>query len=148
MLLSSLDLARPTPVFSLPDEVRLRIIDAAGAGFPSPAQDWEDPTLDLIELLRLDRAASFVFRVSGVSMHDAGFFDRDVVVVDRDRKPANGSIVIAIVEGGFVIRQFVIRGKIPYLEARNASIGARPIRCDEDVEVWGVVRASIRDVGC
>ncbi len=146
MLLSSLELDRPTPISCLPDDLRLRIVDAAGAGFPSPAQDWEDPTLDLIELLRLDRAASFVFRVSGESMRDTGFFDRDVVVVDRDRRPANGSIVIAIVDGGFVIRQMVVRGNVPYLEARNALMNANPVRCDEDVEVWGVVRASIRNV--
>ncbi len=146
MLLSALDLARPVPIASFPDTVRLRIIDAAGAGFPSPAQDWEDPTLDLIELLRLDRAASFVFRVSGESMIDAGFHDRDVVVVDRDRKPVNGSIVIAIVDGGFVIRQMSVRQGRPHLNARNARMSSSPILADESVEVWGVVRASIRDV--
>ena len=147
MLFSSLDLTRPTPITSFPDDIRLRIIDAAGAGFPSPAQDWEDPTLDLIELLRLDRAASFVFRVSGESMIDAGFNDRDVVVVDRDRKPVNGSIVIAIVDGGFVIRQMTIRHGLPYLSGRNTRMSSSPILADETVEVWGVVRASIRDVG-
>lgn len=136
----------PVPISSCPDNLRIQIIDAAGAGFPSPAQDWEDPTLDLIELLRLDRAASFVFRVSGQSMRDAGFNDRDVVVVDRDRTPSNGSIVIAVVEGGFVIRQMVIRGNVPMLEARNSSMRCEPVTANEDVEIWGVVRAIVRNV--
>lgn len=66
---------------------------------PSPAQDWEETAIDLVALLRLDRAASFVFRVSGQSMIDAGIYDDDVVVVDRDATPVSGRIVIAVVDG-------------------------------------------------
>lgn len=79
----------PVPIAEVPPNLRLRIIGAAGAGFPSPAQDWQETAIDLVELLRLDRAASFVFRISGHSMTDAGLFDNDVVVVDRDAKPVN-----------------------------------------------------------
>lgn len=53
-------------------------------------------------------------------MIDAGIFDGDVVVVDRDAKPSNGRIVIAVVDGGFVIRQLCIRAGVPTLEARNS----------------------------
>lgn len=147
MPLSNLAFDSPTPIANLTDDLRLQIIDAAGAGFPSPAQDWEETAIDLVELLRLDRAASFVFRVSGHSMRDAGLFDRDVVIVDRDRKPSNGCIVIAVVEGGFVIRQLVIRDNVPYLEARNKQMQHySPVVANEDVEVWGVVRASVRNL--
>jgi len=86
----SLPLMQPIPVAAVSSGLRLRIIGAAGAGFPSPAQDWADDAISLIELLRLDRAASFVFRISGSSMVDAGLHDNDVVVVDRDVKPGNG----------------------------------------------------------
>lgn len=146
MLLANLELDRPTPIADLPADLRLQIIDAAGAGFPSPAQDWEETAIDLVKLLNLDRAASFVFRVSGNSMCDAGLFDRDVVIVDRDRQPSNGTIVIAVVEGGFVIRQMVIRGNVPTLEARNGQMQYASIVANEDVEVWGVVRASVRNL--
>ncbi|MGR6331446.1 LexA family protein [Sphingomonas sp. XXL09] len=94
---------------------------ACGAsGRPASAHDWQEDAIDLIELLRLDRAASFVVRVGGSLMVDAGLYDNDVVVVDRDAKPVNGRIVIAIVDRGFVVRQLVIREGMPYLEARNA----------------------------
>ncbi|MGB3796831.1 MAG: S24 family peptidase [Alteraurantiacibacter sp.] len=131
---------------ALPRNFRMQIMEAAGAGFPSPAQDWEETAIDLVALLRLDRAASYVFRVSGNSMREAGLYDRDVVVVDRDRDPINGSIVIAIVEGGFVVRQMVIRGNVPYLEARNSTLRCEPVIANEDVELWGVVRASVRNL--
>lgn len=144
----SLKTDRPIPIAEISADLRLRIVGAAGAGFPSPSQDWREDAIDLVELLRLDRAASFVFRVSGSSMLDAGLFDNDVVVVDRDAKPANGRIVIAIVDGGFVVRQLVIRQGVPYLEARNAGMVYEPTIADGElgVEIWGVVRASVRNL--
>ncbi|WP_202814249.1 LexA family transcriptional regulator [Aureimonas sp. AU4] len=122
------------------------MVASAGAGFPSPAQDWEDDALNLVELLNLDAASAFVFRVSGSSMVDAGVFDRDIVVIDRGSRPRDGAIVIAKVDGGFVCRQFVVRQGLPYIEARNAQQRYPSCLCDEAVEIWGVVRASVRDL--
>lgn len=136
----------PLPLGELPPAWRLRLAGIAGAGFPSPAQDWEESAINLVELLRLDRAASFVFRISGQSMVDAGLFDSDVVVVDRDAKPVNGRIVIAVVDGGFVVRQLCFRDGVPTLEARNTQMRYEPVIADETVEVWGVVRASVRNL--
>lgn len=76
----------PVPIAEVPPELRLKIIGAAGAGFPSPAQDWQETAIDLVELLRLDRAASFVFRVSGSSMIDAGLYDKDERAYDTKRQ--------------------------------------------------------------
>lgn len=139
-------IARPVPIAAIPATLRLRIVGAAGAGFPSPAQDWHETAIDLVELLRLDRAASFVFRVSGSSMVDAGLYDNDVVVVDRDAKPVNGRIVIAIVDGGFVVRQLCFKAGVPVLETRNSRMSAAATIANEDVEIWGVVRASVRNL--
>ena len=135
----------PVPITAVPPGFRLRIVASAGAGFPSPAQDWEDDALSLVELLRLDRAAAFVFRISGSSMVEAGLHDKDIVVVDRDAKPRNGSLVVAIVDGGFVCRQLCIRSGVGYLEPRNSRMSYPLCICDETVEIWGVVRASVRD---
>ena len=135
---------QPVPLAEVPKGTVLRIIGAAGAGFPSLAQDWEDDAISLIELLRLDRAASFVFRISGSSMIDAGIHDNDVVVVDRDTRPIEGHIVIAIVDGGFVCRQLVSRCGAMLLEARNSLQFYEPTPA-EGVEIWGVVRTGVRD---
>jgi len=139
-----LPLMQPVPLADVPQGTILRIVGAAGAGFPSPAQDWQDDAISLIELLRLDRAASFVFRISGSSMIDAGIHDNDVVVVDRDMRPVEGHIVIAIVDGGFVCRQLCRRRGDLLLEARNAQQIYEPTPV-EGVEIWGVVRTGVRD---
>lgn len=140
------DAARPVAMTIIRTRPRLRIVEAAGAGFPSPAQDWEETGIDLIEMLSLERAASYVFRVSGDSMIDAGLQDGDTLVVDRDRKPRGGSIVIAVCDGGFVVRQIEHIAGVPHLVGRNADHPYRPRRCDEDVEVWGVVRTIVRNM--
>ena len=77
-------------------------------------------------------------------MVDAGIYDNDVVVVDRDTRPDDGHIVIAIVDGGFVCRQLVKRRGTAYLEARNSQQCYEPT-CAEGIEIWGVVRTGVRD---
>ena len=140
-----LPLMQPVPIADIPLGIFPRILAAAGAGFPSPAQDWSCESVNLVDLLRLDRAASFVFRIEGSSMRDAGIHDNDVVVVDRDTRPSDGHIVIAVVDGGFVCRQLVFREGVPHLEARNASTSYPVTIADEAVDVWGVVRSGVRD---
>ena len=140
------DAARPVAMTVVRKRPRLRIVEAAGAGFPSPAQDWEETGIDLVEMLSLERAASYVFRVSGESMIDAGLNDGDTLIVDRDGKPRRGSIVIAVCDGGFVVRQIDHVDGIPHLVGRNARRPYRPRRCDEDVEIWGVVRTVVRNL--
>lgn len=141
----TLPIAQPVPPAALAPGFKLRPIGLAGAGFPSPAQDWEEDAINLAELLRIDRAGSFVFRIDGDSMTDAGISSGDVVVVDRDVMPRNGHIVIAVVAGGFVCRQLVHRAGVPYLEARNRRQSYPEQIADEMTEVWGVVRAGVRD---
>lgn len=140
------DAARPMAMAIIRTRPRLRIVEAAGAGFPSPAQDWEETGIDLMEMLSLQRASSYVFRVSGDSMIEAGLQDGDTLVVDRDGTPRRGSIVIAVCDGGFVVRQMEHISGVPHLVARNAEHPYRPRRCDEDVEVWGVVRTIVRNM--
>lgn len=136
----------PIPITMLPPGFKLRLVSTAAAGFPSPAQDWEDEMLNLVQILRLDSASAFVFRVEGSSMIEAGIFDCDLIIIDKGARPQNGAIVVAEVEGGFVCRQFVVRQGVPYLEHRNVRMRYPICVCDEFVEIWGVVRASVRDL--
>jgi DNA polymerase V len=83
-------------------------------------------------------------RVSGWSVRDAGIYDADLVIVDRALRPKNGSFVIAIHDGGFIIRQLCLTGGPPRLEHRNTGITGAAIELDETVELWGVVEAIAR----
>ena len=65
------------------------------AGFPSPAQDYVEKTLDLNEQLIAHPAATYFVRVQGDSMIGAGIEDGDLLIVDRALEPKHGDIVVA-----------------------------------------------------
>ena len=65
---------------------KIRISNVAiQAGFPSPAADFEENSLDLNELLIKHPAATYFFRVAGDSMKNAGIFSGDLLIIDRSR---------------------------------------------------------------
>ena len=76
------------------------------AGFPSPAEQYLEPPLDLNELLVKRPAATFFVRVEGDSMINAGIHDKDLLVVDRSLTPSNGDIIIAAVDGEFTVKTY------------------------------------------
>jgi len=67
------------------------------AGYPSPADDYLDGSLDLNQHLIKHPTATFFVRVAGESMREAGIHSGDVLIVDRALSPSDGSVVIAIV---------------------------------------------------
>ena len=79
-------------------------------GFPSPAEQYLEPPLDLNELLVKRPAATFFVRVEGDSMINAGIHDKDLLVVDRSLTPANGDIIIAAVDGEFTVKTLRVLG--------------------------------------
>ena len=79
--------------------------DAVAAGFPSPAQDYFDGSLDLNDHLIRDKTSTFIVRVSGESMTGAGISDGDELVVDRSLTPTHGSVVIAILDGELTVKR-------------------------------------------
>jgi DNA polymerase V len=114
------------------------------AGFPSPATDYMEDGLDLNEFLIQHKAATFLFRVQGDSMRDAGIVDGDKVVVDRSVEPQHNQIVVAVVDGEYTIKRlYRTRDRIE-LHAENATYQPIVITADSQLEVWGVVVGVVR----
>ena len=90
------------------------------AGFPSPAEDYLETPLDLSEYLIENKAATFMMRVDGDSMKDAGILDGDLLVVDRAAKPVNGSVVIVAVNGEYTVKRLRRCPDCVWLEPANA----------------------------
>jgi DNA polymerase V len=114
------------------------------AGFPSPAADYVEGSLDLNELLVKRPAATFFVRCAGESMTGAGIFPGDLLVVDRSLEPADGSIVVAAVDGEFTVKRLRRRNGSAWLVPENPAF--KPLRVDtlDDCRIWGVVSSSIR----
>ena len=78
--------------------MKAKISGSVVAGFPSPAEQYQEPPLDLNELLVKRPAATYFVRVEGDSMVGAGISDGDLLVVDRSLRPVDGDVIIASVE--------------------------------------------------
>ena len=115
------------------------------AGFPSPAESYKE-TLDFNDLLIENAPATFVLRVSGQSMIDAGMCDGDLMVVDRSRTPKNNDIVVMQIDNDYTVKRFIKTSDGFYLKAENAS-GLYPDIYPQDGEQWmlfGVVNYVIK----
>lgn len=108
------------------------------AGFPSPAQDYSDTEIDLTQLLIGDELATFIVRVSGDSMQDAGIFDGDELIVDRSIEPRDGHVVIAIVDGEMTVKRLCVTASGVILQAENADYPDVQVAELSDLTIWGV----------
>ena len=84
-------------------------LERVSAGFPSPAEDYVEKSLDLNELCIQHPAATFFVRVQGESMVEAGIFPDDVLVVDRSLRAKHGDIIIASLESEMTVKQLHLK---------------------------------------
>jgi DNA polymerase V len=116
----------------------------AFAGFPSPAQGWDERPLQLEELLVAHPESIFFVGVRGTSMEAAGIADADVLVVDRALEAVDGRLVIAVLAGSLTVKRLIID------EAGHVWLQAEPLNrpavrlAPGPFEIWGIVTATIR----
>lgn len=129
-------------LYRLPDEPFPLLLPLVGhrlsAGFPSPADDHLDPPLDLNKHLFRHPAATFLARVRGNSMLEAGIHDGDLIAIDRALTPGDGHIVVAVVEGEYTIKRLRRQGPRLWLEPANAHY--------QPVEITGEMSFAVRGV--
>ena len=114
------------------------------AGFPSPAETYVEKPLDLNNLLIYRPAATFFVRAYGDSMTGAGIQSGDILVVDKSLTARDGSIIIAVLDGDFTVKQFR-RGRdgSAWLVPANPQFEAINVTERQDFSVFGVVTACI-----
>lgn len=125
---------------------RVRILGRIQAGFPSPAEEELIDTLSLDDFLVEKPDATFMLKVSGESMIDAGIHPGDMVLVERGRQARNGDIVIAQVDGEWTMKYFE-RDRTGRIRLMPANKNFKPILPRNSIEVAGVVRTVIRKYG-
>lgn len=113
------------------------------AGFASLIDDYTEKRLTLDELIVRNKAASYLIRVSGTSMINAGILDKSVLLVDRSIKPYNGDIVVAVVDNDFFVKRLQISSKGILLIPENPEYPLTQLVEDRGDYLWGVVLTSI-----
>ena len=109
------------------------------SGFPSPADSYIEPSLDLNQQLIRHPSATFMMRVQGDGMANAGIQEGDLLVVDRALQPISGKVVIAAVNGELTVKRLVQHSGLFWLQPDNPNYHSIPLNDENECFVWGVV---------
>lgn len=126
-------------------KLKVPLVEGIRAGFPSPAEDFAEPTLDLNRYVIKNPASTFYARITGDSMEGAGISDGDVVVIDKSLEPKDGNIAVCFIDGEFTLKRILLdKGRL-WLQPANPKF--KPIEITEENHflVWGVVTHVVKN---
>ena len=126
-------------------ELELPIIGAnLEAGFPSPADDYIEESLDLNKYLIKNPASTFLARVTGSSMIGSHIQEGDILIIDKSLIPQKDSILVCALDGEFTIKRVKkIDDETVYLMPDNPDFKPIKVSRDNNLMIWGVVTYSI-----
>lgn len=111
------------------------------AGFPiSLDNDERSQDIELLRMLCPHPEASYLIRVKGDSMIDAGVMNGDIIIVDKsNREPSPKEIAVCEINGGYTLKHFVKDGETGWLIPANPAYKKREITSEDEFCVWGTV---------
>lgn len=141
---------KPALEFFLPEKAEELYLplyaDRISAGFPSPAEDFIEQKLDLNRYLIKNPSATFLVKVNGDSMTNAGILNGDILVVDRSVNPVDGMVVIGVINGEFTVKRIMKQGRKLFLLPENEKFKPVEILESMDFQIWGVVTYAIHKI--
>lgn len=117
--------------------ISIKLLGNIEAGFPSPAEEELLDTISIDRLLVKNPNSSFLLKVSGDSMIEAGIMPGDFVIVDRSIEPKEGDIVIACVDNNWTMKYLSKENGSYILIAANKNY--KPIKPKSELTIAGVV---------
>lgn len=114
------------------------------AGFPSPADDFLDISIDLNKELIQNKDATYFARVSGTSMIDAGINDGDLLIIDKSIAPSNGKAAVCFIDGEFTIKWLNINKDVIWLTPANKNFDPIKVTKDNDFIIYGIITYIIK----
>lgn len=113
------------------------------AGFPVISEEDKN-YLSLEEYLIEDPNKTFLLKVSGDSMIDAGIYEGDIVVIERKKDARPGDIVLAQIDHEWTLKIYQMDRKknVTYLLAANTNYP--PFYPHAELLIHGIVRAVVR----
>lgn len=111
------------------------------AGFPIPLDnDERSQDIELLKMLCPNPEASYLIRVDGNSMIDAGIYSGDVIIVDKsNRNPSSTEVAVCELNGDYTLKRFVKRGNEGWLVPANPNYPEIKVTEDDTFSIWGTV---------
>ena len=129
------------PVAQLGD-MRLPFFDVdIVAGFPIPLDnDEKGQDIELLRMLCPNPEASYLIRVQGNSMIDAGIYDGDIIIVDKsNRNPSPTEVAVCELNGEYTLKRFEKRGEEGWLVPANPNYPEIRVTEEDSFSIWGTV---------
>ena len=136
-------------IFSADTETELSlpyVDNGVSAGFPSPALDFIDLSIDLNRHLIKNPSATFYGKVKGVSLKNAGIDNDDLLIIDRSIEPTNGKIAVCFIDGEFTAKRIKITKKVIWLIPENEDYEPICVTEDNDFLIWGIITHVIKNL--
>ena len=132
-----------TPDFST--SLELPFMDVGiSAGFPSPADDFIELSIDLNKTLIKNKDTTYFAKVKGHSMKNAGINDGDLLVIDKSLEPQDNKIAICQIDGEFTVKRIKIEKEVVWLIAENEEYKPIKVTPENEFMIWGIVINSIK----
>jgi DNA polymerase V len=139
---ASVDLTLVESIYTPDNRTKYKLplyMNPVAAGFPAPTEDYIEGKIDLNRHLIKHPETTFLVRVTGYSMIDAGIHPGDFLIVDRSLEPTNNKVVIAVVNGELTVKRIrKAKGKL-FLMPENDSYEPIQIYAETEFHIWGVV---------
>jgi DNA polymerase V len=134
--------------FYIPDnssKIELPFFDVGiSAGFPSPADDFIELTIDLNREFIKHKDTTYFARVKGHSMKNVGITDGDLLIIDKSLEPQNNKIAVCQIDGEFTVKRIKIEKDIVWLIAENEDYEPIKVTPENNFMIWGIVIHSIK----
>jgi repressor LexA len=101
-------------------DVKLPLLGMIPAGGPVLSEEYIERWMDVGKDLIYKTKDSFLLRVKGDSMIDAGIFEGDILVVCGSLEPKVYDIVVALVDNQNTVKRYMKDGNRVYLKPENA----------------------------
>jgi len=124
------------------DAFLLPLFGPIAAGAATDVESQVEDTIALHEYVVSKPLSTFLLRVRGDSMINAGIMEGDLVIVEKGREPKPLDIVVGILDGQFTLKRLMKNKGKYYLQAENAAYS--DMHAADSLEVAGVVRGVVR----
>lgn len=127
-------------------ELECLFVGEVKAGFPSPARDYIQNTIDLNKELIKHPGSTFLARVEGDSMFGEDIEDGDILIIDKSLEPMNGDVAVCFIDGEFTLKYIQIdrAKKEVILLPANDNFPSIQVTKENDFLIWGIVTYSIK----
>jgi repressor LexA len=129
---------------SLVETGSVMVLGTVQAGFPTAADEEVVSELISIDDFLIDRkGATYMLEVQGESMKDAGILEKDLVLVERGKRPNRGDIVLALVGNEYTLKYLDIEKGKPVLVPANKAF-KKIYPNPNELKIEAVLKAVIR----